>query len=210
MNDQLPGILGEVASALDRYGYVAVFSTVFVESFGVPAPGQTVLVVAGIYAGTGHLNVFGVALVALLAAVVGDSLGYMIGRLGGRPLVLKVGRYVFLTDERLRKAEGFFVRHGNKVVVAARFVDGLRQVNGVVAGVVRMPWPRFVTFNAIGAVLWVALWTLLGYLAGDHVTVIYDDIRRYQGYLLVALGCLLVVGLVLALRHRRGRSQRRR
>src|ERR1700716_3142944 len=131
MDTQLPGILGSMGPILDRYGYLAVFAIVFVESFGVPAPGQTILVLAGVYAGAGHLNVVAVALFGLLAAVIGDSLGFLIGRFGGRQLVLRFGRYFFITDERLHKAESFFARHGNKIVATGRFVDGLRQVNGL-------------------------------------------------------------------------------
>jgi membrane protein DedA with SNARE-associated domain len=205
MNTQLPGILGSMEPVLDRDGYLAVFGIVFVESFGVPAPGQTILVLAGVYAGAGHLNVVAVALLGLLAAVIGDSLGFLIGHFGGRQLVLRFGRYFFITDERLHKAESFFARHGNKIVATGRFVDGLRQVNGLVAGTVRMPWPRFLAFNALGALAWVGVWVPVGYVAGHHIATIYDDIRRYQLYLFIGLGCLLAGLLGYGLRRRRHR-----
>jgi len=83
--------------------------------------------------------------------------------------VLRLGRYIFLTPERLDKAEKFFARHGGKIVTIARFIDGLRQANGIVAGLAKMPWWRFLTFNAIGRVLWVGVWTSIGYFAGDHI-----------------------------------------
>ncbi|MGW7406201.1 DedA family protein [Streptomyces sp. NPDC054833] len=114
----------------------------------------------------------------------------MIGRSGGRAFVHRWGRYVFLTPERFHKAEEFFTHHGGKIVTVARFVEGLRQANGIIAGTSCMPWPRFLAFNALGAALWVALWATLAYAAGTHITAIYDEISRYQLYALLALGLL--------------------
>lgn len=205
---QLPGILGTFAPVLDRYGYLAVAGLVFVESFGIPAPGQTILVVGGVYAGAGRLDVVLVGVLGALAAVVGDGIGYWIGRLGGRRLVLRYGRFVLLTQERLRRVEGFFDRHGAKIVAAARFVDGARQFNGVVSGMVRMPWPRFLLFNALGAVLWAGGWTAAGYLAGRHINGIYERIQEYETYLLIGLGCLVVGLVAYALWRRRRRLAR--
>jgi membrane protein DedA with SNARE-associated domain len=193
MSAGLPGPLTELAPVLDQYGYLALAGFVLVESFGVPVPAQTLLIVAGIYAGDGRLNVVLVGLVAFMAAVTGDSIGFWIGRAGGRRLVLRLGRYVLLTEERLNKAEGFFERHGGKIVAVARFVDGLRQFNGVVAGVVNMPWWRFLAFNALGAVLWASLWAGLGDLAGQHIDRIYGEVLRYQTYLLIALAVAAAV-----------------
>jgi membrane protein DedA with SNARE-associated domain len=195
MTPQLPGVLGSLAPILGHYGYLAVVGIVFIEGFGLLAPGQTILVVAGVYAGAGQLNIVLVALLGFLAATLGDNVGYLIGKVGGRRLVLRYGRYVFLTAERLEKAEKFFARHGGKIVSVARFIDGLRQVNGIVAGLAKMPWWRFLTFNAIGAALWVGLWTTLGYVAGDHIPAIYEQIKRYQTYLLIALGVVALAAI---------------
>jgi membrane protein DedA with SNARE-associated domain len=204
MSPGLPGPLAALAPVLDHYGYLAVAGLVLVESFGVPAPAQTLLIVAGVYAGEGRLNVALVAVIGFLAAVAGDSIGFWIGRLGGRRLVLRLGRYVFLTEERLNKAEGFFERHGGKIVAVARFVDGLRQFNGIVAGVVNMRWWRFLVFNMIGAALWSVVWTGLGYKAGQHIDRIYDTVSRYQTYFLVAIAVVIVLVLARLLwKHRR-------
>jgi membrane protein DedA with SNARE-associated domain len=189
---------------VDRFGYFGIAGLVMVESFGVPAPGETAIITGAVYAAEGHLSVVVVAVVAFLAAVTGDSLGYLIGRIGGRPLVLRFGRYVRLTPDRLERVETFMARQGPKVVVVARFVEGLRQLNGVVAGLSRMPWPRFVLFNAIGAAAWVALWTTAGYLAGNHLAAITATIHRYQLWAIVA--AVLAVAAYLLLRRVRRRA----
>jgi membrane protein DedA with SNARE-associated domain len=200
----LPGVLGSLAPVLDHWGYWAVGGLVLVEDFGVPAPGETVLIAASLYAGAGQLNIVAVVVIGFLAAVAGDNIGYLIGRTGGRALVLRYGKYVLITPERFEKAERFFTRQGGKVVTIARFVEGLRQANGIIAGAAAMPWRRFLAFNALGAALWVGLWCTLGYVAGDHITTIYEDINRYSLYVLLAFA-LLVAALVTraVLRRRR-------
>ena len=151
---QLPGFLAALAPLLDHWGYLAVGFLIFIEDFGVPSPGETVLIAASVYAGAGRLNIVAVGVIGFAAAVLGDNLGYAIGRLGGRTLVLRFGRYVLLTPERLDRAESFFTRHGGKIITVARFIEGLRQANGIIAGLTRMPWARFLAFNALGAALW--------------------------------------------------------
>jgi membrane protein DedA with SNARE-associated domain len=200
---QMPGFLQAFTPLLQNWGYLAVGFLVFVEDFGVPAPGETVLIAASVYAGSGHLNVVAVGLIGFAAAVLGDNVGYGIGRFGGHALVLRFGRYVFLTEERLNKAESFFTRHGGKIVTVARFIEGLRQANGIIAGITRMPWPRFLAFNALGAALWVATWTAVGYLAGNHIGTIYNAANRYALYLLAA-AALLVIALIVRRRRRTG------
>jgi membrane protein DedA with SNARE-associated domain len=193
---QLPGFLATLAPLLDHWGYLAVGFLIFIEDFGVPAPGETVLIAASVYAGAGRLNIVAVAIVGLVAAVLGDNTGYAIGRFGGRALVLRFGRYVRLTEERLARAESFSTRHGGKIVVVARFVEGLRQANGIVAGITRMRWLRFLAFNTLGAALWVATWTSVGYLAGNHIQAIYTQVNRYALYLLAA-AALAIIALII-------------
>lgn len=188
-------MFNELTQLLDRYGYLAIFGLIGVESFGVPAPGQTVLVAAALYAGTGRLNITVVAVVAFLAATMGDNIGYAIGYLGGHQAVRKYGRYVFLHAKRVERLEHTFARHGAKLVVIARFIDGLRQFNGLVAGIAGMHWARFLTFNAIGAAVWVSAWASIGSLAGPHLSTLYDETQRYERYVLVVVG-IVIVGLV--------------
>jgi membrane protein DedA with SNARE-associated domain len=162
------------------------------------------LIAAAVYAGAGRLNIVAVGLIAMLAAMVGDNIGYTVGFFGGRALVLRFGKYVALTSAGLERAEAFFARYGGAVVAGARFLEGLRQANGIVAGTVRMPWLRFVAFNTLGAALWVGTWASVGYLAGGHITAIYNTVSRYSLYLLIALAIAAAALITRAvLRHRR-------
>jgi membrane protein DedA with SNARE-associated domain len=195
----LPGVFHSFEGTLHHWGYLAVGAFLFVEDFGVPLPGETMLIAASLYAGAGHLNIWLVVIVGIAAAVLGDNLGYLIGRKGGRGLVERYGKYVFVTPARLDRAEAFFAEHGGKVVTIARFVEGLRQLNGIIAGTMEMPWRRFIVFNAVGATLWVATWAGLGYLAGNHV----ETVSRYFTFFAVGAAALLVLGGLWHLYRRR-------
>ena len=205
----LPGLFGTVEPFLNHYGYFAVALFVTIEDFGIPVPGETILIAAALFAGAGRLNVVVVGIVATLAAIVGDNIGFAIGHFGGRALALRWGKYVFLTEERLDKAEVFFQRHGGKIIVVARFIEGLRQANGIVAGISGMHWRRFFAFNALGAALWVGTWVSLGYLAGNHITTIYTQITRYSLYVLIALAVVVVAFIARHLLRRRARRRAR-
>ena len=200
----LPGFLNSLASPLAHYGVWAILLLVLLEDFGIPVPGETVLIAGAVFAGSGRLNVVAVGVVGFAAAVLGDNIGYAIGRFGGRALVDRWGRYVFLTPERVDKAEAFFNRHGGKIIVLARFIEGLRQANGIIAGISGMHWLRFLAFNALGAALWVGTWVSVGYFAGQHITTIYDGITRYALYVLIAAVVLIVAWIAYHLykRHR--------
>ncbi len=202
----LPGVFHTLAPVLDHYGYLAVAGFVFLEDFGVPVPGETILIAAAVYAGAGRLNILLVAAVAFLAAILGDNVGFGIGHVGGRALVLRFGRYVFLTKERLDKAEGWFNRHGGKVVAVARFIEGLRQANGIVAGVTRMHWAKFVAFNAVGAALWVAVWTTVGDISGSHINAVYATVSRVFLYVVAAIVVLVAARVIVHVRRRRTTS----
>jgi len=169
-----------------------VVGLVLIEDFGVPVPGETVLILAAVYAGAGRLNVVLVGLLGFIGAVLGDNIGFAIGHFGGRPLVEHYGRYIFLTPQRIDRASGFFERHGGWIIIVARFIEGLRQANGIIAGISGLHWAKFLVFNAIGAALWVAVWTSVGYFSGSHIDTIYHDGTRYGTYLAVALAVLLL------------------
>jgi membrane protein DedA with SNARE-associated domain len=188
---------------VSRFGYLGVTGIVFIESFGVPAPGETSIIAGSVLAGSGRLNIFVVALVAFLAAVGGDSIGYLIGRTGGRSLLLRFGRYVGLNERRLARVEKFMARRGAVMVVVARFIEGLRQLNGVVAGVTRMPFLKFLICNAIGAALWVGVWSSAGYFAGNHLDAIEGAFHRYSNVALVAIVVLVAAYIWHHVRRRR-------
>ncbi len=204
----LPGVLGSLAPVLNNWGYLAVGGLVVLEDFGIPVPGETVLIAAAVYAGAGRLNVVAVGLIAFAAAVVGDNIGYAIGRFGGHELIERYGRYVLLTPARVQRAEAFFGRHGGKIVTVARFIEGLRQANGIIAGLSRMHWARFLAFNALGAALWVGTWVSIGYFAGSHIGTLYTTITNVGLYLLIAAAVLIAgrIGWHLLRRRRHGRA----
>jgi membrane protein DedA with SNARE-associated domain len=199
----LPGFLAPLGSPLEHYGLWAIALFVLVEDFGIPVPGETVLIAGAVFAGAGRLNIVAVGIVGFVAAVTGDNIGYAIGRFGGRALVERWGRYIFLTSERLEKAEQFFARHGGKIIVVARFIEGLRQANGIIAGITGMRWLRFVAFNALGAALWVGTWVSVGYFAGQHITAVYDAITNYSLYVAIAAVVLIAAWILFHLRKRR-------
>jgi membrane protein DedA with SNARE-associated domain len=202
---QLPGFLNSLAPVLNHYGVWAIVLLVFLEDFGVPVPGETVLIAGAVFAGSGQLNIVMVGLAGFIAAIAGDNVGYAIGRFGGRALVDRWGKYIFLTPERMDRAENFFNRHGGKIIAIARFVEGLRQANGIIAGIIEMHWLKFVAFNALGAALWVGTWVSVGYFAGQHITAIYDAITRYSLYAAIAAAVVIVAWIFLHIRKRRRR-----
>lgn len=203
---QLPGVLHTIQPTLDHYGYLAVAGFVLLEDFGVPVPGETILILGAVYAGTGRLSIVLVGFLGFLAAVTGDNIGFAIGRFGGRRLVERFGRYILLTPERLDKATGFFERRGAGIIIVARFVEGLRQANGIIAGTTGMHWARFLAFNAIGAALWVGLWASVGYFSGNHITSIYNTAAHYSAIFGIVVGVVLIA--YIAWRVRKGRAER--
>src|SRR3954471_24046600 len=204
----LPGFLHGVAPILDRWGYLAVAGVIGVESFGVPAPGQTIMVAAAIYSSWGRLDIFAVAAISFIAAVLGDNIGYWIGVRGGRRVVHRYGKYIFITPARLERAEKFFARRGNRIVVVARFIDGLRQLNGVIAGITAMPWRSFLLYNAIGAALWVGWWTSVAYVLGNHLVEIIEHAHRYKWWAIAIITLAVVAYITLHLRHIKRRRAR--
>ncbi len=195
----LPGVLHSLEPTLDRFGYLAL-ALIFLEDFGVPVPGETVLIIAAVYAGTGRLSIWLVALIGFIAAILGDNVGFAIGHFGGRPLAERYGKYIFLTPDRLDKTAKFFDRHGGKVIVIARFVEGLRQANGLIAGITGMHWKKFFLFNMLGAALWVGVWVSIGYFSGSHIDSIYKAATKYELFFGIAVGVLILVWVAWRLR----------
>src|SRR5919206_1463668 len=179
--------LEQILSLIGQYGYLLVFFGVMLESTGAPLPGETILLAAGVMVQQGHLDLGDAIIFGILGAVVGDQIGYWVGREGGRRFVLRWGRYVLITQERLERAEGFFARHGGKAVFLARFVAGLRVFGALVAGISRMRWRTFLFYNALGGALWATAVVTVGYLLGGSLNLI----ERWAGR-----ASLLLLGLV--------------
>ena len=157
-----------IGHLIDTYGYLAVFILVGVESLGIPLPGETALITAGIYAGHTHrLNPWLIFLVASAAAIIGDNIGYWIGDKGGYRLARRYGPKVRFDEHKLKIARYLFDRHGAKVVFLGRFVSVLRTYAAFLAGTSKMRWRKFLPANAAGGILWAAIYTFAAYLAGN-------------------------------------------
>jgi membrane protein DedA with SNARE-associated domain len=205
----LPSFLQPVAGLLDHYGYAAIAVLLLLENIGVPVvPGELAMIAGAVFAGTGRagLNVVVVGVIAVTCSFAGAEIGYLIGRFAGRELVLRFGRYAFIREHHLDRAEAAVAKYGGPIVVIARFIVGLRELNGIIAGVSEMHWLKFLVYNAAGAVAWVTVWVSVGYLAGDHIEAIYSDVSRYSIYLLITLAVLLAAYLISRLSRRRKRA----
>jgi membrane protein DedA with SNARE-associated domain len=172
------GFFAGVTHYIQQYGYFAVVAGILLEDFGLPAPGETLLITAAISASTGALNIYVLLPLAWIGAVIGDNIGYAIGHFGGHRLMIKYGRRIGITDERLKHVEVFFDHYGGWVIVFARFVVILRQLNGIVAGTLGMHWLHFLALNALGAALWVGFWGILSYWLGKGVHVYVHELHQ--------------------------------
>lgn len=178
------------------YGLWFLFAIICLESAGLWLPGETALIAAAVYAAKGHLSIAAVIAVAAAAAIIGDNIGYWIGRKAARPLILRYERLRRYADRVLPPAERFFARHGGKAVFLARFFGGLRVTGAWMAGITRMKWWRFLFWNAAGGIVWAFAVGLLAYYAGKAAA---DALARYGVYAAIAGG--LAVVLVIAAVH---------
>ena len=192
-------------SLLATYGYLAVFLFVGVESIGVPVPGETMLVTAAIYAGTtGRLSIFWVIVASSAGAIVGDNIGYLIGRTGGYRLLRRYGRYIRLDENRLRLGQYLFHRHGPKVVFFGRFFSVLRIFAAFLAGVNRMRWRSFLIFNAAGGIIWSTIYGVAAYLLGQQLLRLSGQVDL----VLAIAGVAVIIAVIVFLRRNEARLQR--
>lgn len=181
----ISGMLG----ILQGMGYPGIVAIVGLESAGIPLPGETPLLAASYLAATGHLSLPLVIGSAALGAIVGDSLGYAIGRKGGRRFLERRGKWLGVTPEKLEKADRYFARHGAKTVFFGRFVAFLRILAGPLAGASRMPYRRFLAANVAGAVTWATTMGTLAYFFGKPVATILSSMGVWA---LAAIAIFLV------------------
>jgi membrane protein DedA with SNARE-associated domain len=151
---------------LAAYGAWALFAMIYIESMGAPVPGETGVIAGALLASQGELPIAGVYFAVLAGAILGDSTGYLIGRFGGRRLLQRFGPYIRLTPERLEMIEDRFRKGGVWLVAVARFLPVFRQLNGLIAGSLAMPWHVFLAANAVGAVAWTTVYALGPYFFG--------------------------------------------
>jgi membrane protein DedA with SNARE-associated domain len=186
-----------IAYLIHAYGLIVVAVLVGLECVGLPFPGETVLIAASVIAGTEHnLNIVSVILTAGGASIIGRMIGYVIGREFGYWLLLRYGRYLWISESRIKLGQYLFLQHGGKVIVLAQFLPVLRSLAGILAGANRMPWPRFMLTNIIGALLWATLYGLVVYSLGREV-------ERFSGWMVMVLAIaflLLIFGVAAFVR----------
>ena len=179
---------------INTWGYGVVFAAMVLESAGLPLPGETVTLLGGYAAGSGHLNLAGVIAAASSGAMVGDSIGYWVGRRAGWPLLLRVGRWLRQSPEQMETLRIQFLNHAGKSVLLGRFVAVLRVLAGPMAGAVGMPYGRFLVFNCTGALLWATTMVSLAWLGGRWIPFQ----RMVEGVLEFGIGALVLVALIVA------------
>lgn len=176
-----------------QHGYLAVFLVVTLESAGAPLPGETVLLLAAAYAGaTGNLDIVWIIVAASSGAIIGDNVGYWIGRTFGARLLARYGAFIHLPESRLRLGQHLFERHGGKIVFFGRFVAFLRVLAALLAGVNKYDWGKFLFFNATGGVIWAAIMGAGAYFFGDAM-------ERVSGPIGVIALFLVIGGVITAI-----------
>jgi membrane protein DedA with SNARE-associated domain len=197
-----------VGDLIQTYGLLIVFLFVAVESAGIPMPGETALITAALYAGTTHrLSIIAVIATAAAAAIVGDTIGYLIGRTFGRRVLHRYGSYVGLNEDRLMVGEYLFLKHGGKIVFIGRFVALLRVLAALLAGANSMPWPQFFVANALGGIAWAIFFGGGAYLLGQQITRITGPLGIAMLFLALTA---IVVGRIFFRRHERELEDRAR
>src|SRR5437588_12777410 len=189
---------------LATYGYWAVLVFVAIDSIGIPFPGETMLLIAAIYAGTTHrLSLALVIVAAASGAILGDNIGFWIGREGGYRLLRRYGRYIRLDERKLKLGQYLFRKHGGNVVFFGRFIAVLRTFAAFLAGVNRMRWRSFLLFNAFGGIVWATLYGLGGYLLGNNIHRFTGPV----GTITIVLVVILILVLLFLLRRNEHRLE---
>ncbi|MGB9178759.1 MAG: DedA family protein, partial [Pyrinomonadaceae bacterium] len=159
-----------------------------------PVPGETILLAAGFFAAGGNFKLPLVMLVAATGAVVGDNIGFAIGHHYGRGILVRFGRFVFLKPRRIVKMSRFFKRHGDKTILVARFITGLRVFAAIFAGASHMRWRVFLVYNVAGAILWAVVISSVGYLFGNSWPILEKWVGRSGLFMLLAA---IIIGVVI-------------
>jgi membrane protein DedA with SNARE-associated domain len=194
-------LLDILRNALAHYGYWALAAILLLENAGIPLPGETVLLLASFLAYSQHeLQLGWIIAVGTLAATLGDNLGFALGHYGGRPVLDRYQSIFRIPPATLTRGENLFTRYGAATIFFARFVFGMRIIAGPLAGVLRMPWRKFLLFNFLGAALWVSAIASVGYLFGRHWDRLEHILKRFD---ILAVILLIVIAFYLWQRNRR-------
>jgi membrane protein DedA with SNARE-associated domain len=199
------GVMHQLLPLVAAYGYAAVFGLLLIESVGIPAPGEGILIATAIFAARTHrLDIALVLAIGSLAAFLGTGIGYLLGRGAGLPLLARYGRFIGLTPARQRLGQYLFIRHGGKIVFLGRFVAFFRAFEGLLAGVNQMPVRRFLAFNALGAAAWTTTIGLAAYVFGRA----FVHLSKPLGWTLLGLAAVGFVAGAIYLRHAERALQR--
>jgi membrane-associated protein len=193
-------VLAALIDIPPNVGYAAIFALIAVETMGIPVPGETALIAAALLAHEGQLDIVLLCIFASAAAIIGDNVGFAIGRKGGRRLFAKPGPFHAHRLKVLELGEPFFAKHGPKAVFLGRWVSGLRIASAWLAGMNKMSWPTFLFWNALGGIVWACSVAIGVYLAG-HVA---EDILSAAGPIAAGVVVLAAIGFLIW-RHRRKR-----
>jgi len=191
-----------VQTLLAEYGLIIILAAITIEGFGIPAPGQSLLVAGAILSASGEFDIRLFLLLSWFAALAGSMLGYMAGRIGGRKLLLRLP----LNRSRIERMEAFCQRYGMLLVVLSRFVDGPRQLTGIFTGSLKMPAITFFLASSLGAVLWVGVWGLGSYYLGQHMHLIAEAFNNIAPFTWIVTGILIIALCIYLIKKRNNRN----
>lgn len=195
-------LISSITQLIESYGLVVVAVLICLESIALPVPGETVLILAAVFAGTRHqLDIIAVVLTAATAAFVGQVIGYMIGRQFGYRLLLQYGGYLRITEGRIKLGEYLFLRYGIAIVIVARFVPILRSIVGILAGANRMPALPFLFANIVGALVWTSVVGYLSFLFGNLI-------HQVGHWIAIVVGAVAVTAIVVGINFLRRHEER--
>jgi len=194
----------KMQSILEHYGYAIIMAAVLVEGMGIPAPGQSLFLAGALEASQGQIDLLWLLFFVTASATIGNTIGYVIGRCFGSAALRKLR----LDPMRQERLENTFHRWGGIIIVLGRFLDGFRQLNGIMAGVMRMPWWRFSVYNTIGAVLWTCFWGLGTYYVGHDFHAVMAFWRNHPWLFYAIIGAVSIALLAYLAREKAAELRR--